>query len=96
MIKLHERSDDGNAFIPDPGEGPAHAPDELAEVLAEDFLEAATGGNAVYEEEVDAPTTEEIGGPFVVTRPSEEFATDIDESNPVSADREPLPKPTAR
>jgi hypothetical protein len=47
------RHDDGNAFFPDPGEGPARAPDDLAESLAEEFLEAATTGDVVHEDDSD-------------------------------------------
>jgi hypothetical protein len=85
------RSDDADAFIPDPDEGPARAPDDLAEVLAEDFLESATRGNDVYEDEVDRTLPDEIGGPFVVTDSDEELAQDTDESNP--PDAEPAARP---
>ena len=37
-----KRSDDGDAFLPDPGAGPAHIDDDLAENLAEEFIVAAT------------------------------------------------------
>jgi hypothetical protein len=47
------RSDDGNAFIPDPGEGPAHTSDDLAEILAEDFVKAATSGNDALEDDLN-------------------------------------------
>jgi hypothetical protein len=70
-----QRHDDGNAFIPDPGEGPALAPDDLAESLAEEFLEAAITGNEVHTDIVDQRTTEEVGGPFVVTSAGEEFGS---------------------
>jgi hypothetical protein len=42
------RRADGDAFIRDPEDGPAHAKVELAEFLAEGFLNAATG----HEDEV--------------------------------------------
>jgi hypothetical protein len=93
--RAHPRSDDGNAFIPDPGEGPARTGVNLAEVLAEDYLEAATGGNEVYVEDVDRVWADEIGGPFVITKASQEFADDVDESNPPDARREALPRPIA-
>ena len=91
----HGRSDDANAFIPDPDGGRAHTDDDLAENLAEEFVEAATRGNEVAEETLDEVVPEEIGGPFVETSAAEEFATDIDESNPVDAEAEPLPRPVA-
>jgi len=40
------RSDDADAFIPDPEDGPAIAGDDLAEALAEEFVEGATSGAA--------------------------------------------------
>ena len=89
------RSDDGNAFIPDPADGPAHASDDLAEALAEDFIEAATRGNDVLEDDLDQALPDEVGGPFVVTRARDELAFDVDASNPPGATVEPLPKPMA-
>jgi hypothetical protein len=88
------RSDDADAFLPDPSDdGPAHTSDDLAEVLAEDFLESATRGNDVYEDELDRPLSDEVGGPFVVTDAGEEMADDVDDSNPVDA--EPAGRPRA-
>ena len=88
-----QRSDDADAFIPDPHEGPAHSNDDLAEVLAEDFLESATRGNDVFEDELGRPLSDEVGGPFVVTDADEELADDVDASNPVDA--EPAGRPRA-
>jgi hypothetical protein len=82
------RSDDGEAFIHDPQGGPANAHDDLAEDLAESFLDSATSGQ---EEIHDEMLTEELGGPFLEGRASMEFADDIDESNPEDAPREPFP-----
>lgn len=59
------RRDDGNAFIPDPGEGAAHTDDSLAEGLAEAFLESATSGEEQGEEALNALVAEELGGPFL-------------------------------
>jgi hypothetical protein len=80
--------------MPDPGDGPARIPDDLAENLAEDYLQAATQGMEV-EEDHDQIVPEEIGGPFVETTAAEEFAQGIDEANPEDASREPLPRPVA-
>jgi hypothetical protein len=93
--RRHDRSDDGNAFIPDPGEGPARAPDDLAESMAEEFVEAATTGEDRDEELLDATFPEEIGGPFVETAAAEELIDDVDDGNPPDATREPLPLPVA-
>jgi hypothetical protein len=88
------RSDDAEAFLPDPSDdGPARSSDDLAEVLAEDFLESATRGNDVFEDEVGRTLPDEVGGPFVVTEADEELADDVDESNPIDA--EPAPRPRA-
>ena len=88
----HQRSDDGNAFIPDPEDGPARTRDDLAENLAEEYLQGATsGGEPMAEEQNDMVTPEELGGPFVETSAREEFADGIDESNPIDAEPAPLP-----
>ena len=80
--------------MPDPGDGPARIRDDLAENLAEDYLQAATQGVEV-EEDLDQIVPEEFGGPFVETSAAEEFALDTDEANPEDASREPLPRPVA-
>jgi hypothetical protein len=88
-----DRHDDSEAFIPDPNGGGA---DDLSELLAEDFVKAATSGEAPDDEDgVDAAAPEEIGGPFVATSPADELADDADASNPPDATREPLPRATA-
>jgi hypothetical protein len=90
----HPRSDDANAFIPDPEGGPAHTNDDLAESLAEGFVLGATQSD---EDEVtlDGVVPEEIGGPFVETSGEVEFADGSDGSNPEDASREPIPRPMA-
>lgn len=90
-----ERSDDANAFIPDPGKGPPRVPDELAESLGEEFVEAATTGEDPDEEVLDATFSEEIGGPFIETTESEELGRSIDDANPSDAESEPLPRAVA-
>jgi hypothetical protein len=90
-LRSSRRSDDADAFIRDPGEGPARTSDALAEVLAEDFLESATSGNDVLEDDLDRTLPEEVGGPFVITRANEELADGVDASNPADAKREPIP-----
>jgi hypothetical protein len=87
------RPDNGDAFIDDPqGGGPAVVDDDLAESLAEQYLHAATSGEDMSDEVLDAQVPEEIGGPFVETSPREEFADDVDETNPDDATSEPLPR----
>jgi hypothetical protein len=81
--------------MPDPGDGPAHIKDDLAESLAEEYLQSATRGSEADDDALDGVVPEEIGGPFVETSAAEEFANDIDEANPVDAEPEPLPRPVA-
>jgi hypothetical protein len=84
--------DDGNAFLPDPREtGQSRTRDDLAETLAEEFLEAATSAEEQMENDRDKLTLEELGGPFVEASAAEEFAEDIDGTNPEGATREPFP-----
>ena len=90
----HHRTDDANAFMPDPEGGPATIADDLAENLAEEYLQGATQGNDA-EEDLDQVVPEEIGGPFIETSAAEEFAHDTDEANPLEAEAEPLPRPVA-
>jgi hypothetical protein len=67
------RRDAADAFFPDPGAGPAVAPDDLAEELAEEFLASATMAQAQGEEGHEQFVDEEIGGPFVLSG-QKEFA----------------------
>jgi hypothetical protein len=100
-----KRSDDADAFIPDPagtnpgrpgaGGGRAHGRDDLAELLAEDFVESATRGNEVLEDDLDRMLPDEVGGPFVVTDADEELADDVDASNPADAEVAGLPTAVA-
>lgn len=89
------RSDDANAFIPDPEDGPARTSDDLAESMAEDFLQAATTAQDPDEERLDSTFAEEIGGPFVETSADDEMALDTDANNPPDATREALPRAVA-
>jgi hypothetical protein len=89
------RSDDADAFIPDPGGGPAVVDDDLAESLAEEFVEDATSGQDPDEQLLDGAVPEEIGGPFVETTAAEELAYDVDANNPPGTVREPLPRAVA-
>lgn len=86
------RHDDANAFMPDPDGGPARISDDLAEDLAEAFVDSATRGDDADDAKLDGVVSEEIGGPFLETSAIDEFATDTDEANPPDAEREPLPR----
>ena len=66
-----ERSDGGDAFIPESAQI-SGTPDDLAEFLGEQYLREAVdddGGEGSRDEEV----TEELGGPFVESTPEQEF-----------------------
>lgn len=88
----HPRTDSGDAFLPDPGDGPARVPDDLAEILAEDFLRSATSGEDAGNDVGEEIVPEELGGPFIESDADEEFAAGPDESNPEDATAEPMPR----
>jgi hypothetical protein len=81
--------------MPDPDGGPALIRDDLAENLAEEYVDAVTRGDGSDDAAIDGVVSEEIGGPFVFTSAADEFAHDIDAANPPDAEREPLPRPGA-
>jgi hypothetical protein len=87
----HGRRDDGDAFFPDPGGGPAKVSDDLAEALAEGYLASATSAEEQGEEEHEQEVEEEIGGPFVPSTGGKEFADGADASNPPGSRRAPFP-----
>lgn len=89
----HERPDSGDAFVRDPEGGPIVMPDDLAEELAEEYVESATMGGPVAVDQREAESDAEVGGPFLNVSGEEEFADGVDESNPIDAEREPLPTP---
>ena len=63
------RSDDGTAFIPDPSTGePSRTEDDLAETLAEEFVQSATSAEESAEDVRDGFFPEEVGGPFIEQR----------------------------
>jgi hypothetical protein len=74
MRKLkQERSDGGDAFIPESAQITGTS-DGVAELMGEQYLRGASGDECegdTYDEEV----TEELGGPFVESRPEEEFGS---------------------
>ena len=88
-----ERTDDGNAFFPDPGDGPAVIGDDLAQELAEEYLMAATSGEDFALDERDQNVSEEDGGPFQPSSAAAEYAYDVDGSNPTGSTREGQPAP---
>ncbi len=87
------RADKANAFLPDPDDGPMRTSDDLAEMYGENFVLSATTGESMSSDGFDQVVPEEIGGPFVETSASEEFAEGLDESNPEDATSEAMPTP---
>jgi hypothetical protein len=86
------RADGADAFIADPEGGRAVTSDDLAETLAEEYLHSATSGEDMTEEVLEQVVPEEIGGPFIETTGSDEFAAGTDASNPEDATPEALPR----
>lgn len=87
----YQRRDSGDAFFPDPAQGPAFVVDDLAEELAEEFLFSATTGQEQGEEGHEQVVDEELGGPFVMSSSAREFGLDFDESNIPGGECEPYP-----
>ncbi|MFI5297334.1 MAG: hypothetical protein ACHREM_04490 [Polyangiales bacterium] len=79
--------DDERAFV-----RPRDQRDGLAEELGREAVVAMTSAEDSLTDDRARDVDEERGGPFVVTRASEEFATGTDKSNPKHAKREPFPK----
>ena len=96
--KVHPRSDDGHAFLPDPfarrPERHTSAETEtLVGELGQGFVTAANAGQPVYQDTREEVRPSEVGGPFVTTTAGEELAPGVDESNPMDATVEPVPLP---
>ena len=75
------RSDDGNAFVRDPGSGPARVKDDLAELAAEEFIASALGGEEVTYVDRDRIETEEYGGPYLEERIPEDLIRLLERPN---------------
>jgi hypothetical protein len=61
----HLRRDAGDAFFPDPQGGESRTEDDLAEMIAEAYLESATSGEERGEDLMNDLVAEEFGGPFL-------------------------------
>ncbi len=85
-LEYAPRPEEASAFV-----DKTRSRESLAELVGEEFVEAATTGEDVRLETHDRRTPEDEGGPFVVTRGRDEFARGSDESNPEDATREPFP-----
>jgi len=69
----------------------AFAEDDLAEELGEEFVMTATSGEQAAEDLRNQDVPEEVGGPFVETSGSTEFAYGSDPSNPQDAEPSAFP-----
>jgi hypothetical protein len=86
-----ERSDGGDAFIPESAQI-SGTPDDLAEFSGEQYLREAVDDD-IGEGSRDEELTEELGGPFVESRPEEEFGATQEGGNigdsPTGAEESP-------
>jgi hypothetical protein len=92
-----ERSDDANAFVPDPLEANRPGiPEADAESFAEEFITSATAAEPVEEDARDEVVDEEQGGPFLIETVEEETidAADIGDGDapPGEPDRARRPR----
>lgn len=87
------RSDDGNAFLPDPDGGPIADEGSVDSEMLEGYLTSATTGEDAGEDIRDRSIPEDFGGPFVPSTEGVEMADDIDESNPIETEPEGTPSP---
>lgn len=90
-VNLEAYRSNREAFLPDPGQGPARVKDELAEEFAERFINSATSDEDRDDVRMQEPTIEEEGGPYVTTSEAEEFGGDPDANNPRETEPEPFP-----
>lgn len=91
-----QRSDDGNAFIPESALSTGTG-DDLAQQLAEDHQRAVTTGADDAEDARDALQTEEMGGPFIMSEAEDEFgetmtAAGSDDLEDQESETNPLPE----
>ncbi len=66
--------------------------DPTALDCGKEFVMTVTSGEDGGESRLDDVSSEERGGPFLVTSGRTEFAYDADKSNPPDGTREPFPK----
>jgi hypothetical protein len=83
--KPNPRSDDANAFFPDPEGGIPLTDEDLSEFLGESFVTSVTTGDDAEDEMSELSNPGEVGGPFIQTGGSQEFGA----SRSPSADSEP-------
>jgi hypothetical protein len=66
--------------------------DSLSEELGEEAVRTMTSAEDQSERLQEGTVEEEVGGPFIITPASREFARGTDRSNPRKSTREPFPK----
>jgi hypothetical protein len=69
------RSDDGEAFLPDPSRPGAHKTAGDAESFGEEFVASATGGEPLHMDALDEVVEEEEGGPFLLLDTEEDASS---------------------
>lgn len=92
-IKKKARASAANDNTLAPQELVLGSKDALAEGLGQEYVKAATSGQDSTLEDMNAVTSEELGGPYLVTPASTEFADGTDKTNPTES--EPAALPTA-
>ena len=89
------RPDDGTAFLPDPfargRSGHVQSKDSLADELGQQYVSSVTSGEDVATEQSAARTSEELGGPFLVTSAQSEYGATVNEAHPPGGEREAVP-----
>jgi hypothetical protein len=89
--RAKQRSDDGNAFIPESDQR-SGTRDELAEHLAEEHQRAVITGES-NDDDVEDTLAEDMGGSYLLSGPEEEFGeTAMDPSVPSDVEKNPLPQ----
>jgi len=90
-IRVKERSDAGDAFIPESDQRTGTL-DELAEHLAEEHQREVLTGDS-NSDDVDDTLAEEMGGSYLLSGAEDEFGkTALDPNVPSDVERNPLPQ----
>ena len=82
MSKRKRKPKDGDAFIRE-SEQVTGSRDDLAELLAEQYLLTAVSGEETHEEAFNEVVAEELGGPFLETEADSEFGRTVTEASEV-------------
>jgi hypothetical protein len=85
-----ERSDNGDAFLPDNMGTLRPLPEAEAESSAEEFVTSALQGESVVEDARDEVSDDEAGGPFIVLDEDARLPRVPEEGNPEREGHEPI------